>query len=170
LLRLAGSILAYSTNGLNCFGPVRDDLNNLSTDTSCDFGPPNPVNPRLGSFGLQGGVVPTVALLPNSPAINAVASGRGVVCPTTDARGVRRGSGCDIGAFEFTSTAVGVSAGLAGVRLEFSATPAAVCQLENSSDLQTWSFSAEGTCDATGRVVFLVPPAGGSGFFRLVTP
>jgi hypothetical protein len=46
------------------------------------------------------------ALLPGSPAINALDSSiPGVYCPETDQRGVARGSRCDTGAYEYTAPA-----------------------------------------------------------------
>jgi hypothetical protein len=46
------------------------------------------------------------ALLPGSPAINALDSSiSGVYCPETDQRGVERGSRCDTGAYEYTAPA-----------------------------------------------------------------
>ncbi|NTU65710.1 MAG: Ig-like domain repeat protein [Chloroflexi bacterium] len=63
-------------------------------------------NPLFGTPGDYGGNVPTIPLLPGSPAINAASAN----CPTTDARGVARGTTCDSGAFEsqgFTLTKTG---------------------------------------------------------------
>ena len=169
LLRLAGSILAHNMDGLNCSGPIRDDRNNLSTDTSCDFGPPSPIDPRLGPFALQGGSVPTVALLADSPAIDAVQAGaqRDSPCPAQDARGVARGRTCDIGAFEFVPVAVSASAQGSGVRLEFLAAPGVSCGLESSTDLRAWTEIDQGQCDSLGRVVFVIQSQAGSRFFRL---
>ncbi len=59
----------------------------------------NPLNPLLGPLQNNGGPVPTMALLPNSPAID---TGSLVQGTTTDARGVNRpqGTAPDIGAYE----------------------------------------------------------------------
>jgi hypothetical protein len=55
------------------------------------------VEPLLAPLGDYGGGVETIALLPNSPAIDATSSN----CPDTDARGITRSSpSCDSGAFE----------------------------------------------------------------------
>lgn len=54
------------------------------------------VNPLLGTPGDYGGDVPTLPLLPGSPAINAASAN----CPAVDARGVARGATCASGAFE----------------------------------------------------------------------
>jgi hypothetical protein len=59
------------------------------------------VNAMLAGLADNGGPTETVALLRNSPAIDA---GGGPACPSTDQRGVQRPQGiaCDIGAFEST--------------------------------------------------------------------
>jgi hypothetical protein len=56
-------------------------------------------DPLLGPLQDNGGFTQTMALLPDSPAINAADDGN---CPSTDQRGVARpqGSHCDIGAYE----------------------------------------------------------------------
>jgi len=68
------------------------------------------VNPLLGPLLNYGGVTQTQALLPTSPALNAVPT-TGAGCPATDQRGVSRpqGGACDIGAYELT-TSVSVQA------------------------------------------------------------
>jgi hypothetical protein len=56
-------------------------------------------DPRLGKLGNYGGSTPTIPLLPNSSAVDAVEA---IKCPATDQRGMMRpqGSACDLGAFE----------------------------------------------------------------------
>ncbi len=93
---------------------------NLSDDASCfglltNTGDLNNTPSGLDPRGLQdnGGPTQTIALLSNSPAIDAVPVGNGGYCTTadgvtpitTDQRSVSRpqGTGCDIGAFELTS-------------------------------------------------------------------
>jgi outer membrane protein assembly factor BamB len=103
--RLFACILSGNTNA-NLAGRIMDEGFNLSSDHSVFFAAAssrNDVNPKLGAFGNHGGPTPTLALLRDSPAIDAVASG---ACPETDQRGVPRPSGarCDIGAFEFVPT------------------------------------------------------------------
>lgn len=68
------------------------------------------VNPLLGPLLNNGGVTQTQALLPTSPALNAVPT-TGAGCPATDQRGVSRpqGGACDIGAYEL-ATSVSVQA------------------------------------------------------------
>ena len=57
-------------------------------------------NSQLGTLADNGGPTPTLALLLNSPAINAGVTGLGV---STDQRGVTRDIDPDIGAFEYVS-------------------------------------------------------------------
>jgi hypothetical protein len=59
----------------------------------------SPIDPRLGMLGNNGGPMPTMALLPGSPALDA---GGDANAPAADERGVARpqGTHVDIGAFE----------------------------------------------------------------------
>ena len=63
--------------------------------------PPNagPIDPRVGSLSLDGGLTRTIPLLAGSPAIDAASSDG---CPSGDQRGVSRpqGAACDIGSYE----------------------------------------------------------------------
>jgi predicted outer membrane repeat protein len=68
----------------------------------------------------NGGATPTVALLPNSPAIDA-----GGGCPATDQRGQPRIGNCDVGAYEYqpvTPTVAGSAAPLGGGPIIFHGT------------------------------------------------
>ncbi|MBP7689339.1 MAG: hypothetical protein KA765_15595, partial [Thermoflexales bacterium] len=53
-------------------------------------------DPVLGTLANYGGNVPTLPLLPGSSAPSATSTN----CPATDARGIARGTTCDLGAFE----------------------------------------------------------------------
>jgi len=99
------TIVADNAPGAQCSGPITSQGSNLEfAGHTCGFKPDLGdlvnVEPRLGPLSAGGGFVPTHALLPGSPAIDAAKSG----CPppSTDARGVPRpqGKGCDIGAYE----------------------------------------------------------------------
>ncbi len=71
-------------------------------------GSPSTANPQLGLLNNYGGQTPTIPLLSGSPAQGAGASASGV--PTTDQRGVSRGSVLDLGAYQSTSaSAVGTT-------------------------------------------------------------
>jgi hypothetical protein len=106
---LRNTIVANSTSGGNCGGeaPIADGGYNVSDDTSCEFNATNgslqDTDPLLDAEGLQdnGGPTLTIALLPESPAVDLVGQD---ACPPpeTDQRGVERpqGEACDSGAFE----------------------------------------------------------------------
>jgi hypothetical protein len=75
---------------------------NVTNDASCGFHTPSDrvvANAGFGDFGTHGGVVGTLALAYNSPAIG---SGLAANCEATDARGAARGqTSCDSGSYEF---------------------------------------------------------------------
>jgi murein DD-endopeptidase MepM/ murein hydrolase activator NlpD len=109
------TLLANGSSGGNCYntGTFNSAGYNLSDDNSCSSfltatGDINNIAAGLDSAGLasNGGPTRTIALLANSPAVNAIpvsactdVAGNPV---TTDQRGVTRpqGPSCDIGAFE----------------------------------------------------------------------
>jgi CSLREA domain-containing protein len=108
-LNLTGVIVANSTNGPNCNGPVSELQGyNLDSGSSCAFSlgsDQSQVDPTLGGLASNGGPTQTMALLAGSPAIDhggTAATG----CPTVDQRGLPRpdetadASACDIGAYE----------------------------------------------------------------------
>ncbi len=85
-------------------------IGNSSSFTSSGFGSPgdivgtsdNPIDPRLAPLDFNGGSTQTIALLPDSPAIDAGDPTILDTDPTTDQRGLSRVSNgrADIGAFE----------------------------------------------------------------------
>jgi hypothetical protein len=99
---VAATIIADSSAGADCSGPITDDGNNIADDSSCGFtstdGSHSDVNPELGELWDNGGPTETMALLPGSPAIEAVSEA--MSCSTPDQRGVDRPTPCDIGAYE----------------------------------------------------------------------
>ena len=128
-LTAKNSILANSPAGGNCVlaGPVTSQGHNLSDDASCGLfggflgtGDVNNTAAGLSPNDLQnnGGPTMTIALLPNSPAVNAIPVSPTNYCTATDGttpiatdqRGVPRpqGPGCDIGAFELRQPDDGV--------------------------------------------------------------
>jgi len=119
---LLNTIVAKQLAGADCAnsGTLTSNGFNLASDNTCQLtqpsDKPNVSNPLLGPLQNNGGPTQTHALLPGSPAIDAVTGG----CPppTTDQRGVARpqGAACDIGAYEL---AVSVSPGHAGDALIF---------------------------------------------------
>ncbi len=125
-LTLQNSIIANSL-GSSCEvagGTMTNGGNNIDLGTSCGFdstsGSMSNTDPKLGSLGDNGGATQTMALLANSPAVNA---GNATVCaaavgsPTfgaggVDGRGLPRRSGvCDTGAFEAQPASLRVVAG-----------------------------------------------------------
>jgi len=69
-------------------------------DGATTNGTPLTSNPQLSPLANNGGQTPTMALLPGSPALGAGATGTNV--PTSDQRGVARGSVIDLGAYQLT--------------------------------------------------------------------
>jgi CSLREA domain-containing protein len=111
---LSNTILANDNQqGSNCSAPITDGGYNISDDASCALSAStskNSTDPRLHPQGLRnnGGPTHTIALLPNSPAIDAIPraiNGCGTDVET-DQRGLSRlqGPACDIGAFEVQKT------------------------------------------------------------------
>jgi hypothetical protein len=108
-LHLLNTIVANSTN-IDCenSGTIATNTNNLIENGNCI--PAVNDDPNLGSLQDNGGSTQTMALLPNSLAINA---GDNTACLATDQRGITRpqNTTCDIGAYEkrapaFTSTPI----------------------------------------------------------------
>ena len=103
---VAGNAAATGSADCNSLGIVRfrSRGHNLASDRTCPFKLPSDLrntNPRLGPLANNGGPTDTLALLPDSPAINA---GGSAGCPATDQRGVPRPPGhCDIGAFQLAA-------------------------------------------------------------------
>jgi hypothetical protein len=99
---VAATVIADSSTGVDCSGPITDDGDNMDDDTSCGFsstdGSQSDVNPELGELRDNGGPTVTMGLLPGSPAIGAVSEP--LVCSTPDQRGVARPTPCDIGAYQ----------------------------------------------------------------------
>jgi hypothetical protein len=106
-VRVRSSIFSNAGPG-GCSTPYRGIItslgDNLDSGSSCGLSQTtdhNGLDPILGPLQDNGGPTPTRALLPGSPAIDAVKTAD---CPppATDQRGVRRpqGPACDIGAFE----------------------------------------------------------------------
>jgi hypothetical protein len=105
-LNYYNTLIANSTSGEDCIngsdGIIRDNVNNLVEDGTCSDSGVNFLtgDPLLGPLADNGGATWTHALLPGSPAIDAVPV---ISCTvTTDQRGVVRpqGAACDIGAYE----------------------------------------------------------------------
>ncbi|KAB8319450.1 hypothetical protein SD81_011330 [Tolypothrix campylonemoides VB511288] len=89
-----GYNLIGDTTGSSGFGATGDIVGSST----------NPIDPRLAALSFNGGPTETIALLEDSPAINAGDPTLLATDPTTDQRGNSRVSGgrADIGAFELT--------------------------------------------------------------------
>ncbi|NKQ34336.1 MAG: hypothetical protein HF973_01830 [Chloroflexi bacterium] len=119
IFRLYNTILANSPNGDDCFSNVglSADAHNLieNNNAASPCGTPiSTADPLLAPLQDNGGAMPTLGLLPGSPAID---TGDNATCLPQDQRSVPRpqdGNGdgtavCDIGAFEATSHTLTVS-------------------------------------------------------------
>ena len=146
-LSLHNSILAYGGSSSNASGTITDDGYNISSDGSANFESGSSFNftdPVLAPLANNGGRTLTMALLPNSPAVDSADSAN---APTTDQRGYARpaGAGFDIGAFEFgtvpaqTSTGLSLLATTNKYNLSFSANTGLTYILETSTNLKTWT-------------------------------
>jgi len=120
-------------------------MTSSTLDGATTNGTPITANPQLGLLANYGGPTPTMPLLAGSPALGAGVSGNNV--PTSDQRGVARGSVIDLGAFQSTpSTAVATTMTLT------SSTPAASSGA--SVTLTATVTPASGNMAPTGTVVF----------------
>jgi len=105
---LTNTIVANAINGVDCEGTIISNGNNLDSDDSCglsvETGDIPLADPLLEVLADNGGASRTLALMNNSPAIDA---GDAVACESLGAYDQRyhyRNDGaCDIGAFEFDS-------------------------------------------------------------------
>jgi hypothetical protein len=105
-LTLKNTLLAAGSTGGNCLdlaNAITDGGYNLDSGDTCGLNAVTSLvnaDPLLSPLGNYGGTVMTVALLPDSPAINNGTCSDGT--PGVDARGIVRPSGaaCDIGAYE----------------------------------------------------------------------
>jgi hypothetical protein len=116
-LSFANTIIASSASGLDCLstGTFSLNLNNLVQDGSCSSGAVNfkTGDPLLASLQDNDGPTWTMALLPDSPALDA---GDVTTCADwpvggRDQRGITRpqGAHCDIGAYETSPSTTSVT-------------------------------------------------------------
>jgi len=150
---LANTILAGNipTNG---YATILDGGHNLSSDASCAFTHPaslNNTDARLLTLADNGGDTLTIALQPDSPAIDA---GDDLLVPRTDQRGIGRlfGSVSDIGAFECDTRLVLHAAAGTGATIDLKAetAPGQAFRLWVSTNLLDWSPIQTNQVDATG--------------------
>ena len=108
-LKLKNSVIVHGSANGSCQGTITSLGHNLEDTNSCAFTGPGDlhnIDPLLSPLRDNGGALPTHALLPGSPAIDA---GDNAGCPAADQRGVARPKDgdadgtatCDIGAYEY---------------------------------------------------------------------
>jgi hypothetical protein len=145
-ISLLNSIVAYPDTNHNAWGTITDAGYNISSDGSANFNSGTSFNftdPLLQSLADNGGPTLTMALSPDSPAVDF---GTSAGAPLMDQRGFTRptGLGFDMGAYELgaapiqrpmlTIRRVGNS-----VWLSFQAQAGATYILQNSTTLTSWS-------------------------------
>jgi hypothetical protein len=160
-LTLTNSIVANNPTGGDCrdyYSSIISKGYNLDSDGSCQLTAPTDlpgVDPRLGPLQDNGGPTFTQALLPGSPAVDAIPWGTNG-CGTThigdqrwQARPQPAGGACDIGAYEVVVAGQALSAWVTGF------TPhTAVCENVTTGQEGTLSDPASPwDCEATGLAV-----------------
>jgi hypothetical protein len=179
-LTLRNSLLAYGGTNGNAWGIITDSGFNISSDGSANFNSGSSFNftdPRLGPLADYGGPTPTMALRPNSPAIDF---GGANGAPPIDQRGWPRpfGAGVDIGAYEFYSNQtelprLGISSAPGAVTLYFQAFPATEYHLQACETLSSpWDkLETIGPfANSTSVIRTIQNPGNLSRFFRLKIP
>ncbi|TMD10004.1 MAG: hypothetical protein E6J01_00185, partial [Chloroflexi bacterium] len=137
----------------NCNQPMASSGYNLDSGFTCGLRGPGDLSntdPRLGPLQDNGGPTQTEALLPGSPAIDAVANS---ACPPppADQRGVARpqGAACDIGAFEFVPNKVSITANPSSLPASGTSTSTITATVTSAGapvSGDTVNFSLFGTC------------------------
>jgi len=164
-MTVQNSIIAQSASGADTAGTFTSDHNLISVD------------PGLDSLAFNGGPTWTMALLPNSPAIDA---GVNVVGVTTDQRGVTRpfGAAPDIGAFEWDAPSYtnlwlrSLQPAASGWLLTGTGPAAMSFHVQSTTNLQDWTSEAAGVTRVSGWFELETARStnSNSGFFRLISP
>jgi hypothetical protein len=144
---------------------------NLSSDVSAGFTLPsshNSVDPLLGPLADNGGLTPTMALLPSSPAIDA---GDSSACLPMDQRGVARpmGVACDIGAFELAPKLTLTRSSERFVSLNYVFRAGETNSISTSTNLSGWVPLGTAVSDMNGVLQFEheIPAQAPSSFYRV---
>lgn len=139
-LSLQSSLLAAPSN--NVYGTLTDAGYNMSSDGSAAFSSGSSFNftdPKLLPLADNGGPTLTMALAPNSPAIDWVPAGN---APANDQRGVPRpiGSDADVGAFEYGATLplLAVQRNGGAVNMSFNGSAGFTYHLKRSTNFAVW--------------------------------
>jgi hypothetical protein len=173
---LRNSILAYPGTNNNALGTITDAGYNMSSDGSANFNSGTSFNftdPLLQGLANNGGPTLTMALSPDSPAVDF---GTSVGAPTTDQRGFPRpaGLGVDMGAYELQAVAIRrplltLTRLGDGLWLSFQAQTGATYVLQYSTTLTNWTdtevIGPFGSDTQVNRTNNLYSPA--MEFFRL---
>ncbi len=177
-IQVLNTILSAGVSS-NAYGTITDLGHNISSDTSCSFSAPGSVNnsnPMLLPLANNGGFTPTMALLPDSPAIDSATAVTGV---DVDQRGVTRpyGTAPDIGAYEWNATSFYTEFSLSIVRsngnwtLPIVGPPMMTVRVQVSTNLTTWSDISTNSTGAKGTFTVEAPQTPGSAaFYRTVAP
>jgi hypothetical protein len=172
--RLVNTLLMSNLPGGNGVASIIDLGHNLSSDATCAFasaGSLNNTNPRLGLLANNGGPTLTMALQPNSPAIDA---GDDSAATDQDQRGLPRpiGRAVDIGAFEYGSPALLTPAPSAagGIDLTAIGKRGQVCWLMSSATLFDWVPVGTNQFDSSGSVIFHDHTGQARRFYRVFLP
>ena len=177
-LELRNSILSGRASVPNAGGAIRDAGYNLSSDASPVFtqaGSRNGLDPLLGGFLPAGGMVPTMTLSSNSPAIDAIGALDGNGAPSFDQRNARRTPPYDIGAFEYNGTLTGLTLQAerltSQVRLSWPAAGSTVLQSAATlSGVTTWvTVTNQPTTNGSARIL-TVNRTNSANFYRLSAP
>jgi hypothetical protein len=150
------SIIANSANGGDVWGAVTDGSYNICSDGTAGFTAAsslNQTNPMLGRLADNGGPTLTMALLPGSPALDAIPAD----FPPVDQRGLSRpqGPAADIGAFERLKSATNITLGITllpgkSVNIQLAGPPEGSYSVEASSDPVHWDPIFLGVAGADG--------------------
>ncbi len=177
-IQVLNTILSAGVSS-NAYGTITDLGHNISSDTSCAFSAPGSVNnsnPMLLPLANNGGLTPTMALLPDSPAIDSATAVTGV---DVDQRGVTRPYGAlpDIGAYEWNATSFYTDFSLSIVRsngnwtLPIVGPPMMTVRVQVSTNLTTWSDISTNSTGTKGTFTVEAPQTPGSAaFYRTVAP
>ena len=144
----------FTSLGNNFVGDSAGDSSNTQTPINYQPTDIRDIAPRLATLANYGGATPTLALLSNSPAINA---GNDANAPATDQRGVGRIGAADIGAFEFNGLNLTISGrvtsdgtnGLGGVTVTLSGSSSAVVTTNANGEYSFATLIEGGTYTVT---------------------
>jgi hypothetical protein len=173
--KLINTLLAANNPGGNGAGTLGDLGHNLSSDGTCAFinlGSLNNTDPKLSTLANNGGPTLTIALRPDSPAIDA---GDNAVANAEDQRGFPRpiGAGNDIGAYEYGSPALLtlVCNGGNGVDVFIVGKRGQTCCVLVSENLRDWHSFCTTQINETGTTCFHdVSAAPRQKFYRVLIP